>query len=366
MPLRNLEVSLPGAPHLSKDSLTSDNSLGLKLPPELLSSIFLAYLPTWPDPFLWITSPLLLCHICHYWREVAFGCRRLWSSLNIELKKPSTQNNLAYFTWWLSRSKDESLSLKLVSAPESDPVVLLFCSQMHRWRELDVGVDSELFLFLYELETSKLEKIVVRDLRSVRWRNSAYMAPIRAHRREILPPIFESLNVREIHWLVTTTIPPKKCFEAWHANNLQCLRFHSYVTADLCLSIMATCSRLEDIEFADYANASKTQYFLRMRAVMPKLHTLVVRSLSSKRADVGQLLDRLTAPSLHSLEIVKPAKHASLKRLLARQRKCSLKHLHLMERKKGDISEADLLSLLSLHDLQTLHSLNLDCIVTDS
>jgi len=56
-----------------------------RVPREILAQIFLSCLPRRPidhkQPDLKI-SPMTLCHICSYWRNVALGTPRLWNSLH--------------------------------------------------------------------------------------------------------------------------------------------------------------------------------------------------------------------------------------------------------------------------------------------
>ncbi|KAJ7868299.1 hypothetical protein B0H13DRAFT_1511581, partial [Mycena leptocephala] len=52
------------------------------LPPEILALIFIQCLPDHVFPSL-STAPLLLCGICHRWREVVLSTPNLWSSISL-------------------------------------------------------------------------------------------------------------------------------------------------------------------------------------------------------------------------------------------------------------------------------------------
>jgi len=70
------------------DSAVTFGVLVDRLPSELLSEIFICYLPdngfsVFPEP---LDAPLLLCSICRRWRTIATMSPRLWSSLAMDEK----------------------------------------------------------------------------------------------------------------------------------------------------------------------------------------------------------------------------------------------------------------------------------------
>ncbi|KAJ7932065.1 hypothetical protein B0H13DRAFT_809491, partial [Mycena leptocephala] len=58
----------------------------LTLPNEIVSEIFMRFLPTYPrfPPFTGILSPTILTQICRKWREIALGTPALWSVMSNE------------------------------------------------------------------------------------------------------------------------------------------------------------------------------------------------------------------------------------------------------------------------------------------
>ncbi|KAJ7164521.1 hypothetical protein C8R46DRAFT_1278943, partial [Mycena filopes] len=60
----------------------------LTLPDELVSEIFIHFLPDYPSapPLSGIHSPTILTQICHLWREIALSNPLLWRA--ISLNKP--------------------------------------------------------------------------------------------------------------------------------------------------------------------------------------------------------------------------------------------------------------------------------------
>ncbi|KAJ7085010.1 hypothetical protein C8R43DRAFT_314220 [Mycena crocata] len=74
----------------------------LTIPVEVVSQIFLYCLPDAPAPLHGPIAPVLLTHICRYWREIAFGEFRLWNSLEM-----TGQNTLALVRGSFDDDKDE-------------------------------------------------------------------------------------------------------------------------------------------------------------------------------------------------------------------------------------------------------------------
>lgn len=87
----------------SKSLISPKETAIHRLHPELLSEIFLHCLPddqyVTPDP---LDAPLLVCRVCHYWREISLLTPKLWCSLNIE--DPSHPPLTTLAEMWLDRS----------------------------------------------------------------------------------------------------------------------------------------------------------------------------------------------------------------------------------------------------------------------
>ncbi|KAJ7827567.1 hypothetical protein B0H13DRAFT_2439228 [Mycena leptocephala] len=56
----------------------------LEIPNEIVSDVFLHFLPSYPSfpPLTGLLSPTLLTHICRRWREIALSTPALWTALN--------------------------------------------------------------------------------------------------------------------------------------------------------------------------------------------------------------------------------------------------------------------------------------------
>ncbi|KAJ7186435.1 hypothetical protein C8R46DRAFT_275314 [Mycena filopes] len=81
----------------------------LTLPNELVSEIFIHFLPPYPlcPPLCGILSPTVLTHICRHWREIAISTPRLWRAMSFEGRHQTRMAKL-----WLERSGQSPLSIQ--------------------------------------------------------------------------------------------------------------------------------------------------------------------------------------------------------------------------------------------------------------
>ncbi|KAJ7901110.1 hypothetical protein B0H14DRAFT_1363984 [Mycena olivaceomarginata] len=91
----------------------------LTLAPEIVSEIFLNFIPVYPDcpPTFGLYSPLLLCGICRQWRAIAIATPELWRAIQISVSDEHTSYEAAaqleLLKTWLSRSGGCPLSMDL-------------------------------------------------------------------------------------------------------------------------------------------------------------------------------------------------------------------------------------------------------------
>ncbi|KAJ7111831.1 hypothetical protein C8R44DRAFT_798749 [Mycena epipterygia] len=116
-----------------------------RLPDDLVAEIFTASLPSNRNAILsGAESPLLLCHICRAWRNLALRTPRLWASLHIVA--PSDSSKVGQLNdavkLWLSRSGVLPLSISIArsyTAGQCDVSILLktlihYSPRWHRMR----------------------------------------------------------------------------------------------------------------------------------------------------------------------------------------------------------------------------------------
>ncbi|KAJ7840366.1 hypothetical protein B0H13DRAFT_2677002 [Mycena leptocephala] len=117
----------------------------LTLPNEIVSEIFMHFLPTYPrfPPLTGILSPTILTQICRKWREIALGTPALWRIMSDSADPPF--DLLAHvFNIWLNRSRSCPLSLQFGIRGMRDheldmtPVLEAMVPHRARWERLEL------------------------------------------------------------------------------------------------------------------------------------------------------------------------------------------------------------------------------------
>ncbi|KAF8192680.1 hypothetical protein K438DRAFT_854773 [Mycena galopus ATCC 62051] len=88
----------------------------LTLPNEIVSEIFLHFLPDFPKrpPPIGLLSPYLLCQICRHWRRIAFATPALWSAISLSFGKIGRfPQKLRYLDTALKLSCSRLISIQL-------------------------------------------------------------------------------------------------------------------------------------------------------------------------------------------------------------------------------------------------------------
>ncbi|KAJ6602789.1 hypothetical protein DFH09DRAFT_451472 [Mycena vulgaris] len=98
---------------LAQERLHSYRYPVLTLPNEVVSEIFIHFLPIYPicPPLRGFLSPTLLTHICRKWREIALTTPALWRA--ISLSRPPNIGQIQTLEVWLARSGVCPLSIQI-------------------------------------------------------------------------------------------------------------------------------------------------------------------------------------------------------------------------------------------------------------
>ncbi|KAF8967967.1 hypothetical protein BDZ97DRAFT_484087 [Flammula alnicola] len=116
-----------------------------RTPPEVWGQIFVFCLAT-NEEYLepgQDTAPLLLCRICHMWRNAAIHTPALWNSLVISLRGQATSK--AFVQTWIGRSGALPLSFHILWGPTQslqfhDRIFDYLLTLAHRWRSVRLSV----------------------------------------------------------------------------------------------------------------------------------------------------------------------------------------------------------------------------------
>lgn len=141
----------------------SHSAINRQLPPEILGTIFEAYVddPSYED-FLYEAdvadcratsgNPLLLGAVCRTWRDIAWSTPRLWTSLtvHVDFARQPTQTRLTQE--WLARSGKLPLSIRLVDYKQRNddinlirPLISAINQYAQRWRNLHIHLPTCMF-----------------------------------------------------------------------------------------------------------------------------------------------------------------------------------------------------------------------------
>ncbi|KAJ7633374.1 hypothetical protein DFH06DRAFT_1437942 [Mycena polygramma] len=91
----------------------------LTLPSEMVSEIFVAFLPAYPrcPPLRGTSSPTLLTQICREWREIALATPALWRAIRLSLPgiedRKTSNDQFEMSEVWLARSRFSPLSFRI-------------------------------------------------------------------------------------------------------------------------------------------------------------------------------------------------------------------------------------------------------------
>ncbi|KAJ7909679.1 hypothetical protein B0H13DRAFT_2330136 [Mycena leptocephala] len=118
----------------------------LELPNEIVSDIFMHFLPPYPlfPPLIGLLSPTLLTQICRRWREIALGTPALWRAISSYHESIHIPYDLVIhaFDTWLNRSGCCPVSLRF-DANDSQMDVAEFLAMVvphrARWEHLKLS-----------------------------------------------------------------------------------------------------------------------------------------------------------------------------------------------------------------------------------
>ncbi|KAK7052172.1 F-box domain-containing protein [Favolaschia claudopus] len=116
----------------------------LTLPNEIVSEVFLHFLPTYPEPppFFGGLSPTTLTQICHRWRDIALTTPALWRA--IDLRGFTVEWVALLAPVWLERSGCLPLSIRAAESELDDFASIFGVLIPHRarWEQLDLKLDD--------------------------------------------------------------------------------------------------------------------------------------------------------------------------------------------------------------------------------
>jgi hypothetical protein len=292
----------------------------LTVPPEIISEIFLNFLPIYPEcpPNFGIYSPLLLCRICRQWREIAVSTPTLWRAIRMDVLRITSDENLRaqlqLLETWLSRSGECPISLRLSGTkfwaspflPRILHAVLRHCRQ---WEHVELCVP---FDHLYRIRGDMpLLRYLKLDTDSLPLRN---------------PPMTLFNRAPQLKDVVLGVWDPSFMHLPWQ--QLTHLSTRYFFLAE-CVDVIRTAVNLVRCTFG-------ICYFhepisIPVLPVHRHLRSLILRVGEGHDPDdrVWQLLNNLTLPALRTFEVYESGVTVdTLKDLISRSQ-CTLEELDI-------------------------------------
>ncbi|KAJ7186467.1 hypothetical protein C8R46DRAFT_275728 [Mycena filopes] len=308
----------------------------LQLPPEIISEIFMHFLPDPPDfpPLSGSSSPQLLCQICRQWSAIALSLPRLWSTIRIVFTRRTriANGHSKLFKTWLSRSADCPLSISLRSFTDTYGLLSYFIrfSQFEaisaRLEYLDLALPFNAMAFV-PCDMPNLRRVALTLTSVPSWGREALT--LFGH-----SPLLTHVSLERFYTQFTLRLP-------WaQFTHLEV----QYLQLAECAEVLGKATGLVHCVFGIYPSDESMDSDVPAFPAVPTHHQLrhlILRPSPNQAPDseLWTLLDRLTLPALRTLEVFELAFGVdSLKALVVRSQ-CSLDELRIM-RGAGGLSEA--------------------------
>ncbi|KAJ7159095.1 hypothetical protein C8R43DRAFT_359490 [Mycena crocata] len=187
----------------------------LTLPNEIISEIFVRFLPAYPrsPPLTGLLPPTILTHICRIWRDIAHATPALWRAISLVHRKPARDEpDDRLLEPWMSRSHSYPLSIHI----ETEDVLPFRCMETlaahrARWEHLHLAwIDDETavsFLCNPMPLLRHLDLSFDEDCESI----SLGDAPLLRSLRLVCPPNVMVLRWRQLTSLVLGRLHPDEC-----------------------------------------------------------------------------------------------------------------------------------------------------------
>ncbi|KAJ7439221.1 hypothetical protein FB451DRAFT_1302670 [Mycena latifolia] len=280
-----------------------------RIPQDILETIFVACLPTAHNAIISAReAPLLLGHICSYWRGVAHSMPALWTSMYIPWasptfgRPPAPDNVIASFAdvvqEWFDRSGSSHLSLSITFDGLHHALKEPLRSVFRRLRHLELGVYSgaeSMALFLgggtQEFPALESLRLHTREDAGPSFWSTVELLKVSSLRRVWLQLRADPLTL-PLLWGELTELN-LQCFMTWPMNDGDWeggLRSHDVV------DILRRCENLVKCRL-DVTRVESFQS--RESATAPHLESLTINEC----VDIPEVLDSLYLPSLLHLSL---------------------------------------------------------------
>ncbi|KAJ7641199.1 hypothetical protein FB45DRAFT_1053769 [Roridomyces roridus] len=223
----------------------------LTLPNEIVSEIFIHFLPTYPHcpPMKGRESPTTLTHICRRWHEIALATPKLWRAIAVFYTQKRTKQTRLVQTW-LNRSGSCPLSIRLgPSDLVSKEAFLAILLHSERWHHVELGMPAPevalikgpmplLESFSLEVDRSdythpattfgdfpRLRSLTLDNAGDARWLPISQLTTLTFqdvhHLTNCLPLLRDAVNLVHLSLIDCTIVPPQ-------SNNITLTRVQTF------------------------------------------------------------------------------------------------------------------------------------------
>ncbi|KAJ7231271.1 hypothetical protein B0H12DRAFT_210543 [Mycena haematopus] len=263
----------------TQEQLNSYTYPVLTLPNEIMSEIFVHFLPSYPSPppLAGLRSPTALTHICRRWRAIAITTPALWRAISW----PRHCDDERQLLQWLRRSQSLPLSFLMETIKDTltDECLAALILHRERWEYVTFAVASECDVFKMQGAMPLLRQLEIEC-----WSDaSPPPSAIRLH--EV--PRLRSVAL----WEISSSID----ILPWSQLTSLTLIYHS----NECFAILQHTVNLVHCHLVPYGDLEvATASGIRL----PSLESLVLTQLTGEDAPTD-FFDTIIAPALRTLEV---------------------------------------------------------------
>ncbi|KAJ7055786.1 hypothetical protein C8F01DRAFT_1234294 [Mycena amicta] len=146
---------------------SQNDDASTKIPPEIISEIFIHCLPASPSPPSAETAPLLLSQICTLWRDIALSTPDLWSNIVL---KDDLKASAEILRLWSARARaiPMTFSLETYNGELGRDMLVAAMESREHWRSVDLYLPVQSYAVLGSISNASLPNLRHLSLR-VKW-----------------------------------------------------------------------------------------------------------------------------------------------------------------------------------------------------
>ncbi|KAJ7717707.1 hypothetical protein B0H16DRAFT_1700872 [Mycena metata] len=329
--LERLLSSLKEERTLLQDRLDAYTYPVLTLPNEIVSEIFLHFLPVYPEtpPIIGSSSPNVLGHICRKWKEIAFSTPALWRGITFCLYNGKIfDQKLRLLETWLQRSGSCLLSIHMDLDFDPDVAATNLAATLDLFTHA-IAAHSARWEYLHLYSFTLPFPSVTAPLPFLRALTMGSMKPI-VNGVPNTDSLAQALHAAPRLQNITVAFWREHCSSLYPWSQLTRFTGHS-ILPHLCVAILARAHNLTYCNMFVYAESADEMTPTPPNVTHQTLSSLILRGYIPGNMP-WKFLDIFTLPALQKLEIreriLSGDRIGLLKSFISRSR-CSIEELYM-------------------------------------